>query len=82
MSEALIRGLVVGATLGIIWMAVVAIQKLFKSQTEWARRLRIVAGIALMCFIGMIAIEALGAGGAAILAIVVIAGIWVFSGRK
>lgn len=82
MDEALVRGLIIGTTLGVIWMAVVAIQKIFKSQTEWARRLRIVAGIALTGVVGMIAIEALGAGGAAVLAIVLVAGIWVFSGRK
>jgi len=82
MDETIVRGLIIGAALGIIGLVISIITKLIKSPTELARRTRIVAGIALTAFVAALMLEAFGVVATVVVAAVIAAVVWVINGRN
>ena len=82
MDEAVFRGLVIGVLLAVIGFIGDMIWKLIRSRSEGARRLKIVAGVALLLLISSVMIAAMGPIGAFGTCIVIAAIIWVLKGFK
>lgn len=82
MDEAVIRGLIVGAVLGLMGFFANMVWRLIRSRSEGARRIKIVGGIALMLMAGSVMIAAMGPVGAIGTSIAIAAIIWVFKGFK
>lgn len=81
MDEQIVRGLIIGAVLGAIAVVVSLIRKLIKSPTEVARRLRVVAAIALALVVGSFALEVFGLASTVITAVIIGALFWVYRGK-
>ncbi len=81
MDETLVRGLIIGAALGVVGVTITLIQKLLRSPAESARRARIVLGIAVALVVGLMAVEAFGVGGALTVTAVIGAVVWIVKGR-
>jgi len=82
MDESLIRGLVVGAFLGLVGFVANLVWKLIRSPSEGARRFRVVGVIALVLLVGSVMVAAMGPLGAIGSAIVMGAIVWVIKGFK
>lgn len=82
MDEVVIRGLLLGAVLGLMGFAANMVWKLIRSRSEGARRFKIAAGIALVLMVGSVMVAAMGPVGAIGTGIVIAAIIWVFKGFK
>jgi hypothetical protein len=82
MDESLIRGLVVGAFLGLVGFVANLVWKLIRSPSEGARRLKVVIVGATGLFVGGIVLAEMGFFGALGVAIAVAAVVWVFKGFK
>jgi hypothetical protein len=76
------RGLIFGAIFGIIGFTANRVWRIIRSQSEGARRFKIVGGIALMLLIGSMLVAMMGAVGAIIVGIVIAAITWVVKGFK
>ncbi len=82
MDETLIRGLIVGAVLGMIGFIADMVWKLIRSPSEGARRFKIVSGIALILLIGSLMVEGMGFIGAIVTTAAIAAIVWVIKGFK
>ena len=82
MDETLIRGLIVGAVLGMIGFIADMVWKLIRSPSEGARRFKIVSGIALLLLVGSIMVAGMGPLGALGTTIAIAAIVWVIKGFK
>lgn len=84
MDEALIRGVLQGVVFGAVGLVAYVAWKIIRSQSEVARRIKIVAGVAFAAF--LIAVFIAGRTGDRIgmllIAAVIVAIVWVFKGRK
>lgn len=82
MDDTVIRGLLVGAVLGLLGFIADMVWKLIRSRSEGARRFKIVGSIALVLLIGSVMIAAMGPAGAVGTCVVIAAIVWVFKGFK
>ncbi len=82
MDEALIRGLLVGAALGLLGFIADMVWKLVRSRSEGARRFKLVSGIALVLMVVSAMVAGMGPLGALGTCIVIAAIVWVFKGFK
>ena len=83
MDEALVRGLIIGCALGAVALAAHWVWKLIRSQSEAARRARIVLSIAGAALIGLTILSA-GNDAPFLLGVVAVIGacVWIFKGRN
>ncbi len=82
MDEALIRGLLVGAALGLLGFIADMVWKLIRSRSEGARRFRLVSGIGLALLVLSAMVAAFGTVGTLGTCIVIAAIVWVIKGFK
>ncbi len=82
MDDAVIRGLLVGAVLGLLGFVADMVWKLIRSRSEGARRFKLVSGIALALMVVSAMVAGMGPLGALGTCIVIAAMVWVFKGFK
>lgn len=82
MDEALIRGLLVGAALGLLGFIADMVWKLIRSRSEGARRFRLVSGIGLAILVLSAMVAEFGILGTLGTCIVIAAIVWVIKGFK
>lgn len=82
MDETVIRGLLVGAVFGLLGFISNMVWKLIRSQSEGARRFKVVGGVALVLLIGSVMIAVMGPVGAIGTCVVIAAIVWVAKGFR
>jgi chromate transport protein ChrA len=82
MDESVIRGLVIGVVFAVIAFLASLVWKLIRSQSEVARRFKIVAVVCIGLFVLAMMYSAMGPGPTALWVLAGGAVIWIFRGRK
>lgn len=82
MDKSVIRGLIIGAVFAVLGTAAVLSRKLMASQTEVARRTKVVLGICLGLTMIMFVVGMFGMPSAVIAAVIVAAIYWIRRGKK
>jgi chromate transport protein ChrA len=82
MDESVIRGIVVGVVFAAIAFLASLVWKLFRSKSEVARRIKIVAGVLLGLVLLIMMYSAIGPGPTALWLVAGGAVVWIFRGRK
>ena len=80
--DAAVRGLIGGAILGLIGFVANMVWKLIRSQSEGARRFKLVSGVAIVLMVVSAMVAGMGPLGALGTCIVIAAIVWVFKGFK
>lgn len=82
MDDAVIRGLLVGAVLGLLGFVADMVWKLIRSRSEGARRFKLVSSVAIVLMVGSAMVAGMGLLGALGTCVVIAAIVWVFKGFK
>ena len=82
MDETVVRGLIIGVAFALIGLVANMVWKLIRSKSEGARRVKLVAAIALVLLVGSVMLEAMGAVGAIISLVVIASLIWIAKGFR